>query len=211
MIELKNIKKSYGKHVILENMNLSIKEGEMIAITGESGSGKSTLLNILGLIEDFDEGEYVLENKKNIKINSKESQRMIRDNISYLFQNFALIENETVNDNLMIALKYYSRQKSKSDKKKIIHDALVNVGLRDYEQKKIFELSGGEQQRVAIARALIKPCKLLLADEPTGSLDAKNRDEILQLLKEINESGKTVIVVTHDSQVSDSIPRIIHL
>lgn len=209
MIELKNVRKSYGEHIIFENINLMIEEGEMIAITGESGSGKSTLLNIIGLIEDFDAGEYLLENKKNIKINSKESQRVIRDKISYLFQNFALIDNETVTENLKIALKYHS--KNKSEKKRLIHEALLNVGLDGYEKKKIFELSGGEQQRAAIARALIKPSKVLLADEPTGSLDFKNRDEILNLLKEINRSGKTVVIVTHDPEVANSCSRIISI
>lgn len=196
MIELVNINKAFGEKKILDDFQLSIQSGEMIAITGTSGSGKSTLLNILGLIESFDTGTYKLFGEENIKINSAKAQCVIRDKISYLFQNFALIENESVKENLDIALKYH--KSSKQEKNQMIAEALEKVGLANYEKKKVFELSGGEQQRVSIARVLIKPSALILADEPTGSLDSKNRDEILNLLKEMNSQGKTIIIVTHD-------------
>lgn len=209
MIELKNISKNFGERNILKDFNLKILPGEMVAIIGKSGSGKSTLLNILGLIENYDSGTYTLFDMKNIKVNSKKSEIMIRDKISYLFQNFALIENETVKQNLEIALKYYNG--NKLEKKETISDSLIKVGLKDYENKKIFELSGGEQQRVALARAMIKPSEIILADEPTGSLDADNRDEVLSILKDINKSGKIVIIVTHDPAVSSICSRVISI
>lgn len=209
MIELKNISKNFGERNILKDFNLKILPGEMVAIIGKSGSGKSTLLNILGLIENYDSGTYTLFDMKNIKVNSKKSEIMIRDKISYLFQNFALIENETVKQNLEIALKYYNG--NKLEKKETISDSLIKVGLKDYENKKIFELSGGEQQRVALARAMIKPSEIILADEPTGSLDADNRDEVLSILKDIIKSGKIVIIVTHDPAVSSICSRVISI
>lgn len=181
----------------------------MIAITGPSGSGKSTILNILGLIESFNTGTYKRFDQVNIKPNSKTAQAIIREDISYLFQNFALIEDETVEYNLMLGIRYL--RCGKSEKLTIINDALNKVGLQGYAKSKIFELSGGQQQRVAMARALIKPSKLILADEPTGSLDQKNRDEIMQLLKEMNKQGKTIIVVTHDDEVAKQCQRIVHL
>lgn len=209
MIELVNINKAFGEKKILDDFQLSIQSGEMIAITGTSGSGKSTLLNILGLIESFDTGTYKLFGEENIKINSAKAQCVIRDKISYLFQNFALIENESVKENLDIALKYH--KSSKQEKNQMIAEALEKVGLANYEKKKVFELSGGEQQRVSIARVLIKPSALILADEPTGSLDSKNRDEILNLLKEMNSQGKTIIIVTHDPIVAQTCSRSIAL
>ncbi|MDR0614829.1 MAG: ABC transporter ATP-binding protein [Lactobacillales bacterium] len=209
MIKLTNLGKKFGNKQIFNQFNLSIKAGEMIALVGSSGSGKSTLLNILGLIENFDRGEYFFFGERNIKANTKKAQQKIREKISYLFQNFALIETETVEENLQIALKY--RKVSKQEKQTILSEALVKVGLKDYEKRKIFELSGGEQQRIAIARVLIKPSEIVLADEPTGSLDSKNRDEVLNLLKEMNKKGKTVVIVTHDPNVFKNCSRIVEL
>ncbi|UUX34240.1 ABC transporter ATP-binding protein [Fundicoccus culcitae] len=209
MIELKNINKAFGSKAILVNVNLNIESGEMIALIGQSGSGKSTLLNIIGLIEPFDSGELIFNGIKNIKVNSSKSQAIIRDHISYLFQNYALVDNETVYYNLELALKY--AKKSKNEKNSIISNILMKVGLADTENKKIYELSGGEQQRIAIARAFIKPSDLVLADEPTGSLDAENRDNVLKLIIELNKSGKTVIIVTHDNYVAQACSRIVDI
>lgn len=209
IIEMRHLQKSFGKKTVFHHFDLTIQAGELLAITGPSGSGKSTLLNILGLIENFDAGEYLFFGKKNIKANSRLAQIMIRDKINYLFQNFALIETETAEDNLMLALKYYKA--SKAQKKALIAATLDKVGLSGYDQGKIFELSGGEQQRVAIARALIKPGDLVLADEPTGSLDHENRDEVLSLLTAMHKQGKTVIIVTHDPDVAKQTDRVIEI
>lgn len=209
MIELTNLEKKFGEKKVLDRFNLRIEAGEMIALVGESGSGKSTLLNILGLIEDFDSGEYLFLGEKNIKANTKKASKNIREKINYLFQNFALIETETVEENLQVALRY--KKISKEEKQKLISSTLEKVGLKGYEKKKVHELSGGEQQRVAIARVLIKPSEIILADEPTGSLDPKNRDEVLNLLKEMNMEGKTIVIVTHDPEVSKICSRVVEL
>lgn len=209
MIELRNITKRYGKKIIFQNFNLKINKGEMVAIIGPSGSGKSTLLNIIGLIESINDGDYIFMEHKNVKPNSVLAQKIIRKEISYLFQNFALIENETVLYNLLLALKYV--HKPKEDKIIQIKKALSDVGLPNYLYDKIYELSGGQQQRVAVARTLIKPSELILADEPTGSLDDKNRDEIFKLLDKLNKRGKTVVIVTHDTELAQKCPKIITL
>jgi len=209
MIELKNITKKFENKTVFANFNLQIDQNEMVAIIGPSGSGKSTLLNILGLIDKVDDGDYQFEQYTNIKPNSRLAQKIIREKISYLFQNFALIEEDTVLQNLLLALKYVKQ--SKKEKTEIITAALQKVGLSEYLNSKIYELSGGQQQRIAVARAIIKPSELVLADEPTGSLDSKNRDEIIKLLLELNDSGKTVIVVTHDSHVAEKCHRVLEL
>ncbi|RMC51711.1 ABC transporter ATP-binding protein [Lactobacillus sp. ESL0263] len=209
MIELKNITKKFENKTVFASFNLQIDQNEMVAIIGPSGSGKSTLLNILGLIDKVDDGDYQFEQYTNIKPNSRLAQKIIREKISYLFQNFALIEEDTVLQNLLLALKYV--KKSKKEKTEIITAALQKVGLSEYLNSKIYELSGGQQQRIAVARAIIKPSELVLADEPTGSLDSKNRDEIIKLLLELNDAGKTVIVVTHDSHVAEKCHRVLEL
>ncbi len=209
MIKLKNITKKFENKTVFANFNLQIDQNEMVAIIGPSGSGKSTLLNILGLIDKVDDGDYQFEQYTNIKPNSRLAQKIIREKISYLFQNFALIEEDTVLQNLLLALKYV--KKSKKEKTEIITAALQKVGLSEYLNSKIYELSGGQQQRIAVARAIIKPSELVLADEPTGSLDSKNRDEIIKLLLELNAAGKTVIVVTHDSHVAEKCHRVLEL
>lgn len=209
MIELKNITKKFENKTVFANFNLQIDQNEMVAIIGPSGSGKSTLLNILGLIDKVDDGDYQFEQYTNIKPNSRLAQKIIREKISYLFQNFALIEEDTVLQNLLVALKYVKQ--SKKEKTEIITAALQKVGLSEYLNSKIYELSGGQQQRIAVARAIIKPSELVLADEPTGSLDSKNRDEIIKLLLELNDAGKTVIVVTHDSHVAEKCHRVLEL
>lgn len=208
IIELKAISKSYDKNII-NNLSIKIKENEMVAIVGQSGKGKSTLLNIIGLLENADSGEVIIDDRKNIKANSNEATKIIREKISYLFQNFALVEQETVYENLKIALKYVKI--SNNEKEKLIKSALKSVDLEGYEKRKIFELSGGEQQRVAIARVILKPSKIVLADEPTGSLDSKNRDKVLELLKKMNKDGKTIVIVTHDNQLASNCDRSIEL
>lgn len=209
MIQLENITKTIGKKVILENLSLKINQGDLVAIVGKSGSGKSTLLNLLGLIDGDYSGYYEIFGQKNVPVNSVKSQAIIREHISYLFQNFALIDNETVEYNLMLALKYVKL--SKKDKVKKIEEILERVGLSSTLHQKVSELSGGEQQRIAVARAILKPSQLLLADEPTGSLDPENRDLVLNFLLDMNKEGKTVIIVTHDAYVAQQCHRVIEL
>lgn len=209
IIELKNITKYYGNKLILDKFNLNVKSGEMIAIKGISGKGKSTLLNVIGLIESFDDGELIIHGVSGLTPTSKGAPKMIREKIGYLFQNFALIDNSTVEYNLNIAMEYIKI--SSDEKHKKVIKALSNVALQGYENRKVYELSGGEQQRVSIARLMLKPCDIILADEPTGSLDEKNRDNILNLLKYLNGKGKTIIIVTHDEYVTNICTRVVSL
>ncbi len=207
--ELKNINKSYGKHKVLNNISITVYGGEMVAITGKSGSGKTTLLNILGLLEKPEDGSVLLFDEKSPRIGSLQANKILREKLSYLFQNFALIDNATIDNNLEIPLLY--SKKTKREKRELKLSALKKVGLNVSLNQKIHELSGGEQQRVAIARILLRPCELVLADEPTGSLDTENRDDILRILKELNNEGKTIIIVTHDKCVSEACHRTVEL
>ena len=209
IIECKNLTKKYGKHVILDHLDLTVEQGEMIAITGKSGCGKSTLLNILGLIEPFDEGSVAILGKENVKPVSHEAILMIRHHLNYLFQNFALVDNETVKQNLMYALQYTKIKKK--EKEKTIEQVLDKVGLKELMNQTIATLSGGQQQRIAVARIILKPCDIILADEPTGSLDKENSQLIMNLLKELHASGKTIIIVTHDLNIAQQTNRIIAL
>ena len=208
MIKLENVSKSYSKS-ILKNISLEIKQGEFVAIVGESGKGKSTLLNIIGLLEKADSGKVFIDGECNIEPNSSKAAKVLRYKIKYLFQNFALIDEKNVYKNLMLSLQYVKANKKR--KIQMIDSVLSKVGLEGYGNRKVFELSGGEQQRVAIARCMLKPCKIVLADEPTGSLDINNRDRVLKLLNELNKEGKTIIIVTHDKEVAESCGRIINL
>ena len=209
IIECKSLTKKYGKHVILDHLDLTVEQGEMIAITGKSGCGKSTLLNILGLIEPFDEGSVTILGKENVKPVSHEAILMIRHHLNYLFQNFALVDNETVKQNLMYALQYTKIKKK--EKEKTIEQVLDKVGLKELMNQTIATLSGGQQQRIAVARIILKPCDIILADEPTGSLDKENSQLIMNLLKELHASGKTIIIVTHDLNIAQQTNRIIAL
>lgn len=207
IIELKNINKSYSNKYLFKNLDFSIKKGEMVAITGPSGVGKSTLLNIIGLIDKPDSGEVVICSNKNPFDKEKVKLKLFRDNIGYLFQNYALVDNYTVSKNLDIALEYVKNK----NKKRLKEEALEKVGLLDKLNNKIFELSGGEQQRVALARLMLKEKDIILADEPTGSLDEDNRDIILKLLKLLNDEGKTIVLVTHDKTVANMCNREINI
>ena len=207
IIQLKNIDKKYGNKYLFKNLDFSIKKGEMIAITGASGSGKSTLLNIIGLIDKPDSGEVLICGNKNPYDKEKIKLNLFRNNIGYLFQNYALVDNYTVSKNLDIALEYFKGK----NKNKLKEEALDKVGLLDKLNNKVFELSGGEQQRVALARLMLKKNDIILADEPTGSLDEDNKAIILKLLKELNNEGKTVVIVTHDKVVADICDREINI
>lgn len=209
VVDIKKFYKSFSDKVVFDNFNLQVEEGSMVAITGPSGCGKTTLLNAIGLIEPIEKGEYKLFGNLAPSVNTKQANIIIRNSISYLFQNFALVDNFTVYDNLMMALKYIKKDKNKKDE--MIDVALKRVGLQGYQDLRVFEISGGEQQRVAIARSILKPSQLILADEPTGSLDDSNRDEILEILQQLNQNGKTIIIVTHDLEVAKSCQQIVRL
>lgn len=206
MIELINISKKFGDKEIFNNFSLTVNDGESIVITGKSGSGKSTLLNILSLIEKVDSGNIVWNNTIINKINSKETELLMRNEIGYLFQNYALIENDSVLDNLKLA-SMYAKNRKNIDYHKLLSEMDLDIDIN----KKIYLLSGGEQQRVALARLFIKPCKIIFADEPTGNLDQKNSDKIMDKLFELNKKGKTLVVVTHDLSIVDRFDRHIKL
>lgn len=197
-----NITKSFGDRILFKDFNFHIKDGEFICFSGESGAGKTTLLNIIGLLEPTDAGRLLI-NGCEYKTN-KDKRKFYAEEVGFLFQNFALIENKTVKQNLEIV-------KTKSKLSDRIDAALKIVGLTDKINHKVYTLSGGEQQRIALARLILKPCNIILADEPTGSLDRRNTELVLSLLKKINSMGKTVIIVSHDEYVKKSADRIINL
>ena len=206
MIEAVNITKAFNNEAVISDFNIKIEKGDFIAITGESGKGKTTILNLLGLLEKPDFGEVIIEG--NAKPNRKEIMFTQRYKFGYLFQNYALIENETVEANLKIALEY----RKGVDKKSLMKEALHFVNLNaSFLEKKIYQLSGGEQQRIAIARLYLKESDYIFADEPTGNLDAKNRDIVFNLLQKLNDMGKAVIYVTHDTTLAEKSERWIKL
>jgi putative ABC transport system ATP-binding protein len=205
MISLKNIKKGFNGRIVLNDFSLEISDGTFTSIVGKSGSGKTTLLNIMGLIEKPDGGTVSIDGK--IYLSEKDKLMFYRYDIGFLFQNFALIDEETVEKNLKIALAYKKNIAYKS----VISDVLTHVGLTGMEKKKVYQLSGGEQQRVALARILIKDTKYIFADEPTGNLDSQNRDIVLDTLQALNENGKTIVLVTHDTDLAKTATKIVEL
>ena len=207
--KLNDISKAYGSYVIFNGFNLEIDEGEMVCIKGASGSGKSTLLNLIGMFDVPDSGEIELFGKTSPKINSKDGRFLMREKIFYCFQNFALVDNESIRYNLNIPL--INRHLSKKEKELNMKMALQKVGLDKNLDEKVYCLSGGEQQRVAIARAFLKNYDLVLADEPTGSLDADNRDAIMNILTDFHERGKTIVIVSHDQAVINRCNRVIEI
>ncbi len=206
---VENVHKRYGPHVVLKALNLTLAAGDMIAIVGPSGAGKTTVLNILGLLEPPDMGHITLFGMTNPHVNSRQAHRLRRTHLAYLFQNYGLIDNATAADNLHVSL--FTQRGTRSEKKRRMQAALAQVGLEIPLTQKVYTLSGGEQQRLAIARLMLKPCDLILADEPTGSLDAVNRAAIWHILQELNHQGKTIVVVTHDAEVSQACHRTVYL
>ena len=203
--ELLGVRKQYGARIVLDGFDLRVEAGEFIALTGASGTGKSTVLNLIGLLDAPDSGEVRVLGNKAPGPHTRAANHLRRSHLGYLFQNFALVDSESVAHNLDIALTYAGG----GPKRERIAEALAQVGLPGAETRKVFSLSGGEQQRVAVARLLLKPCDIVLADEPTGSLDAENRDVVLGLLHKLNESGKTIVVATHDELVAGSCSRVV--
>lgn len=207
MVKIENMFKSFNEKTIFQDFNLEINKGEFVGIIGKSGQGKTTLLNIIGTLEKVDSGIVKIMGKD---IHSPKVKRLLlKNNLGFIFQNYALIDNISVNENLEIALKH--KKMNKAQKQNAISLALNEVGLKDYENKIIYTLSGGEQQRVAIARLLLKDPSLILADEPTGSLDSENRDIIVELFQKLHKQGKTIVMVTHDQSLTHFFSRTIQL
>lgn len=210
IIELKDITKKYkGGKTIFSNYSLKIGEGEFVGIVGESGAGKTTLLNIIGLISNISSGSITIKKQSNLTPSSKKAMLLRRNTIGYLFQNYGLIDDESVEWNLNLALEY--KKLSRSQRKEKIQTSLTKIGLTDYEKKKIYQLSGGEQQRVAIAKLFLQESSIILADEPTSGLDNANKIMVMDLLKELNNKGITVIMVTHDLEIAKQCGRIIEI
>lgn len=214
MIRLKNINKSYKTEFtslhVLKGIDLDIGEGEFVSIMGQSGSGKSTLLNILGILDDYDEGDYYL-NGNLIKDLSQAKQANYRNNfIGFVFQSFNLLPFKTAKEN--VALPLYYQKMPRKERQALAVEYLDQVGLKDWADHYPNQMSGGQQQRVAIARALISSPKVILADEPTGALDSKTSDEVMDIFRKFNtEKGITFIIVTHELEVAESTQRIINI
>jgi putative ABC transport system ATP-binding protein len=202
MIKGINITKTFGESVLFDNYNFLIEDNDFVCFSGESGVGKTTLLNIIGLLEPFDNGELIIDGMK--YTTRRQKLGFYSSKAGFLFQNFALMENKTVGQNLEII-----RKRSRTDYS--VAEVLERVGLSDKLHNKVYTLSGGEQQRVALARLFLKKCDIVLADEPTGSLDARNADLVIEILMELNREGKTVILVTHDEKIKNVVQKVIEL
>ena len=213
MIKLENIYKTYnlGKSnafTALKGVNLTINDGEMVAIIGKSGAGKSTLMHIIGCIDDFEKGTYKLADRDVSKISENKRANIRNSEIGIVLQDFALIEEYSAIENVMIPL-YFSKNKSK--KKERAKEALRKMGIEELADKGVNKLSGGQKQRVAIARAIVNNPKLLLADEPTGALDVNTSAEIMKEFKRLNEEGMTIVIITHDMDVADGCQRVVEI
>lgn len=209
-LQVDALNKSFGSNTVLHNISFEIESGESVALVGPSGCGKSTLLNIIGLLETLDSGTINLEGRTYPSINSKKATLMRRTEINYLFQSFALINDWKVSKNLLLALQY--TKLSKQEQERLIRTALENYGIGEKFDAVVNELSGGEKQRVAIARAMIKPGNLILADEPTGSLDKAMATIVIDsLLDSVHANHKTLLMVTHDMNIAQRCDRIIEL
>lgn len=213
MLEITNLHKSYvtgsnSLHV-LKGINLTIEEGEMVSIMGSSGSGKSTLLNVVGILDGYDSGEYKLNNTLIRDLSETKAAWYRNQMIGFVFQSFNLISFKNAMEN--VALPLYYQKVGRKKRNKIAMEYLEKVGLSEWAEHTPSELSGGQKQRIALARALISQPKVILADEPTGALDSQTSYEVMELFKGINDAGITVIIVTHEKDISEMTKRVIHL
>jgi putative ABC transport system ATP-binding protein len=213
MIKLNNIHKSYpmGKSSlhVLKGINLEVQAGEMVSIMGSSGSGKSTLLNIIGLLDNHDKGEYYLDNQLIKEMNETKAAMLRNKFLGFVFQSFNLISFKNAVENVALPLYYQGIGRRKRNK--LAMEYLERVGLREWASHMPNELSGGQKQRLAIARSLISQPKVILADEPTGALDSVTSSEVMELLQEVNATGITIIIVTHENDIAHKTQRIIRL
>ena len=213
MIQIEDLHKSYktgsnSLHV-LKGINFNVEKGELVSIMGSSGSGKSTLLNILGMLDEADSGKYVLDGLTVKGLNEKVAANYRNKFLGFVFQSFNLINYKSALDNVALPL-YYQGSKRKERTDKAMH-YLEKVGLAEWSHHLPSELSGGQKQRVAIARALASEPKVLLADEPTGALDTTTSYEVMELIQDINDEGKTILVVTHEHDIAQMTKRIVNL
>lgn len=213
MIRIENLHKSYitglNKLHVLKGLNINIREGELVSIMGSSGSGKSTFLNILGILDNYDEGVYYLNNELISNMSEKKAALLRNKYIGFVFQSFNLISFKNALEN--VALPLYYQKISRKKRNLIALGFLEKMGLKEWAHHLPNELSGGQKQRIAIARALITNPRVILADEPTGALDSATSLEVMQLFREINSQGVTVLIVTHEKDISEMTDKIIRL
>ncbi len=213
MVTLHNIHKYYevgaNKLHVLKGLDMTIEEGELVSIMGSSGSGKSTLLNILGILDDYDKGTYSLNYTPMKNLSQTKAAYYRNQFIGFVFQSFNLLSFKNAMEN--VALPLYYQKVTRKERNKIALEYLDRVGLKEWAEHSPNEMSGGQKQRVAIARALISKPKIILADEPTGALDTKTSAEVMEIFKEVNREGITVIIVTHENDVANQTQRIIRL
>ena len=213
MINVSDIVKTYKtghlELTVLKGLNLSVKEGEYVAFMGPSGSGKSTLMNILGCLDSLTSGKYILDNQDVSTIKGDALAEVRNKKIGFVFQTFNLLPKMTAVENVALPALYAGVKKSERIKRAT--EALESVGLGDRIHHKPSEMSGGQRQRVAIARAIINNPRILLADEPTGNLDSKSGEEVLEIFKKLNDNGTTIVMVTHEEDVAGHCKRIIRL
>ena len=214
ILEVKNLKKIYGtkrgvKTQALSNVNFSAEKGEFIAIMGESGSGKTTLLNIIATLDKPTEGSVIIGNKEILNLNNKEVSTFRREELGFVFQDFNLLDSFSNRDNIYMPL-VLSGVKPKELKNRV-NEISYKLGIEEFLDKYPYEISGGQKQRVAIARAIITKPHLLLADEPTGSLDSKSSENILDIFKSINNSGQTILMVTHSLKAASNAKRVLFI
>ena len=213
MIRIENLHKSYpmgnrSLHV-LKGLNFNVEEGELVAIMGSSGSGKSTLLNILGMLDNYDDGSYTLGDVLIKKMDETKAAKYRNKFLGFVFQSFNLINYKNALENVVLPLYYQGISRKEREEKALKY--LDDVGLKEWANHLPTELSGGQKQRVAIARAMVGEPKVLLADEPTGALDSKTSKEVMDLIQKINKAGKTILVVTHEEDIAQMCSRIVRL
>lgn len=212
MIELNNIHKTYYSGAplhVLKGIDLTIGQGDFVSIMGASGSGKSTLLNILGILDTYDEGEYFLDGRLIRNLSEREAAKLRNRTIGFVFQSFNLLNFKTAQEN--VALPLYYQGVSRKRRNELAIEYLDRVGLRDWAHHLPNQLSGGQKQRVAIARALIAQPRIILADEPTGALDSRTSQDVLEILRDVSRQGITMIIVTHAREIADQTDRIISI
>jgi putative ABC transport system ATP-binding protein len=213
MIEIQSLKKRFknGEEIVtaIDDVSLTIKQNEFVAIMGSSGSGKSTLMNVLGCLDTPSEGKYFLDNKDVASLSDDELSRIRNEHIGFIFQTFHLLPKLDVIENVKLPLRYSSISAEEANERAF--DLIERVGLSHRKHHKPFEMSGGQRQRVAIARALINKPSVILADEPTGNLDSKTSNEIMELLTELHQAGQTIVMVTHEDDIAQYAQRTIRM
>ena len=206
MIELRNINKGFDDRIVLENLNYNFYEGNSYALIGASGAGKTTLLNIIGKLEEADSGDIIVND---INLNNIKEKDYFKNYLSYLFQNFGLIENKSIQENLMLA--FVGEKIGKLEKQQKMNEALKRVPLDVKLNRKIYTLSGGEAQRVALAKTILKDSPIILADEPTASVDQKNSEEIIELILSLKKENKIIIIATHSPDIYNQVDHILEI